>query len=84
MINSIRPRKFGVIIRTVAQNKKVAELDQDLRDLEKKWAKMYKELRNASPRKKLLGEMNRATTCVSPRFLSSLINLILYHWLKQI
>ena len=62
LINSIRPRKFGVIIRTVAQNKKVAELDQDLRDLEKKWAKMYKELRNASPRTKLLGEMNRATT----------------------
>lgn len=62
LINSIRPRKFGVIIRTVAQNKKVAELDQDLRDLEKKWAKMYTELRNASPRKKLLGEMNRATT----------------------
>ena len=62
LINSIRPRKFGVIIRTVAQNKKVAELDQDLRDLEKKWSKMYKELKNASPRKKLLGEMNRATT----------------------
>ena len=62
LINSIRPRKFGVIIRTVAQNKKVAELDQDLRDLEKKWAKMYTEFRNASPRKKLLGEMNRATT----------------------
>ena len=49
LINSIKPRKFGVIIRTVAQNKKVAELDQDLRDLEQKWAKMY-------------GEMNRATT----------------------
>jgi ribonuclease G len=62
LINSIRPRKFGVIIRTVAQNKKVAELDQDLRDLEQKWAKMFKELKGASPRKKLLGEMNRATT----------------------
>ena len=62
LINSIRPRKFGVIIRTVAQDKKVAELDQDLKDLEEKWSKMYKELRDASPRKKLLGEMNRATT----------------------
>ena len=51
-----------MIIRTVAQNKKVAELDQDLRDLEQKWAKMYGELKKASPRKKLLGEMNRATT----------------------
>ena len=39
----------------------MAELDQDLRDLEQKWAKMYGEM-NASPRKKLLGEMNRATT----------------------
>ena len=62
LINSIKPRKFGVIIRTVAQNKKVAELDQDLRDLEQKWAKMYGEMKSASPRKKLLGEMNRATT----------------------
>ena len=62
LINSIRPRKFGVIIRTVAQNKKVAELDQDLRDLEQKWSKMFKELKDANPRKKLLGEMNRATT----------------------
>ena len=62
LINSIRPRKFGVIIRTVAQNKKVAELDQDLRDLESKWEKMFNELKNATPRKKLLGEMNRANT----------------------
>jgi ribonuclease G len=44
------------------RTKKVAELDQDLRDLEQKWSKMYSELKDASPRKKLLGEMNRATT----------------------
>ena len=49
------------LIRTVAQDKKAAELDQDLKDLEEKWSKMYKELRDASPRK-TLGEMNRATT----------------------
>ena len=62
LIYSIKPKKFGVIIRTVAQNKKVAELDLDLRTLESKWEIMYKELKTASPRKRVLGEMNRATT----------------------
>ena len=37
LLSSIRPKNFGVIIRTVAQNKKVAELDQDLRNLVSKW-----------------------------------------------
>ena len=62
LITSIKPKNFGVIIRTVAQNKKVAELDQDLKDLEKKWAQMYKELKNSKPPKRVFGEMNRATT----------------------
>ena len=46
----------------MAQNKKVAELDQDLKDLEKKWALMYRELKNSKPPKRVFGEMNRATT----------------------
>ena len=88
LINSIRPRKFGVIIRTVAQNKKVAELDQDLRDLEQKWAKMYGELKNASPRKKLLGEMNRATTVLRDELNKEFTSIhvddeALYHELKD-
>ena len=33
IVQSIRPKGFGVIIRTVAKNKKVAELDQDLQKL---------------------------------------------------
>jgi ribonuclease G len=37
LMQSIKPKNFGVIIRTVAENKKVAELDQDLRDLVEKW-----------------------------------------------
>ena len=61
-MQSIKPKNFGVIIRTVAQNKKVAELDQDLRDLVEKWELMHKNLRNAVPPKRILGEMSRATT----------------------
>ncbi|HRX00496.1 MAG TPA: ribonuclease E/G, partial [Cyclobacteriaceae bacterium] len=37
LIQSIKPENFGVIIRTVAEGKEVAELDKDLRNLVKTW-----------------------------------------------
>lgn len=37
IIMSIKPRNFGVIVRTVAEGKKVAELDQELKVLIKRW-----------------------------------------------
>ncbi len=37
LILSIKPKGFGVIIRTVAEGKRVAELDQELRMLLKRW-----------------------------------------------
>lgn len=37
LLMSIRPKNYGVIVRTVAENKKVAELDQELRGLVRKW-----------------------------------------------
>lgn len=37
IISSILPNNFGVIVRTVAENKKAAELDQELRTLIARW-----------------------------------------------
>ena len=37
LIQSIKPKNFGVIVRTVAEGKKVAELDTELRILLKRW-----------------------------------------------
>jgi ribonuclease G len=37
LIKSIKPRNFGVIVRTVAEGKKVAELDGELKTLLKRW-----------------------------------------------
>lgn len=37
LIQSIKPNNFGVIVRTVAEDKRVAELDHELRLLLKRW-----------------------------------------------
>ena len=62
LIKSIRPKGFGVIIRTVAQDKKVADLHADMSDLSERWTLCYKKLRNAHAPKKVLGELNRTSS----------------------
>ena len=37
LIQSIKPKNFGVIVRTVAEGKKVVELDAELKALQQKW-----------------------------------------------
>lgn len=37
LIQSIKPKNFGVIVRTVAEGKKVVELDSELKTLVKRW-----------------------------------------------
>ena len=62
LISSIKPENFGLIIRTVAKGKNVGELDQDLRNLVDSWKGGIKKLHTLSPRDKVIGEMNRASS----------------------
>lgn len=62
LISSIKPENFGVIIRTVAENKEVAELDRDLKDLLNKWSLGVGSLSNAKPKQKILGEISKANS----------------------
>jgi ribonuclease G len=62
LIQSIKPEKFGVIIRTVAENKEVAELDRDLRNLVKTWEEGMTRLPNAQPRDKIIGELDKTSS----------------------
>ena len=61
LIRSIKPHGFGVIIRTVAQGKKVADLDRDLKNLYKKWQKISKKLKDANPNSRIHGELNKSS-----------------------
>jgi ribonuclease G len=62
LIKSIKPKGFGVIVRTVAKNKKVADLHADMNDLVNRWELCYNELKNAHAPKKVLGELDRTSS----------------------
>lgn len=62
LVESIRPKNFGVIVRTAAEGKKVADLHEEMQGLIKKWQSIYKELNNAKPPAKLLSELDKTSS----------------------
>ncbi|MXV38592.1 Rne/Rng family ribonuclease [Flavobacteriaceae bacterium Ap0902] len=68
LIESIRPEGFGVIIRTVAENKKVAELHQDLENLVEKWKQIYNNLKAKKLPVCVHTEMSRASGILRDKF----------------
>lgn len=75
LVGSIKPNNYGVIIRTVAENKKVADLDTDLRDLISKWETSIKKLKSAKPPQKIISELDR-TSAILRDLLSESFNSI--------
>ncbi len=59
LMQNIKPKNFGVIVRTVAEGKTVADLEADLNDLVKKWEECFNTLKSAKPPARLLGEVDR-------------------------
>lgn len=87
LIESIKPKNFGVIIRTVAENKKVAELDQDLKDLVGRWEGLHDNIIESKPPKKILGELNKSTAMLrdmlNPSFNAITINdVVMYEEIR--
>lgn len=54
----MKPDNFGIIVRTVAEGKNVAELDNDLQQLLKKWSDITLKLRKAGAECKLSSELS--------------------------
>lgn len=79
LIRSIKPKGFGVIVRTVAENKKVAELDKDLQNSLEKWIVMCKKIKAAHAQHtpvKVLSELNRASSILRDLFNDTFTSIV--------
>lgn len=56
LIHSIKPKNFGVIVRTVAEGKRVAELDTELKILLKRWEDAIAKVQKTQTRPQLVYE----------------------------
>jgi ribonuclease G len=63
LVQSIKPKNYGVIIRTVAEGKKVALLDAELKELVKRWESAFTSIKKETKTPRIfIGEMNRTST----------------------
>jgi ribonuclease G len=63
LLQSIKPKNYGVIVRTVAEGKKVAVLDAELRELVRRWESAFHSIRKDTRTPRLfIGEMKRIST----------------------
>ena len=62
IVESIKPKNFGVIVRTAAEGKKTAELHEDLNNLVNNWAIIQKNLKGAVAPYKVLSEQTKTTS----------------------
>lgn len=56
IVESIKPKNFGVIVRTVAEGKNTADLHKDLQDLVEKWNNIQAKLKNAQAPSRIFNE----------------------------
>ncbi len=79
LLQSIKPKNFGIIVRTVAEGKRVAELDAELKILLKHWEKTITHVQKSSKLPQLVyEETSRAIALLrdlfSPSFTSIYVN----------
>ena len=68
LVIAVKPKGFGVIVRTVAQGKNVAELEKDLQNLNERWIAMCKKLVTAHHPSKVLGELSKVSSILRDVF----------------
>jgi len=75
LIKSIKPKNFGVIVRTVAEGTKVAELDNELRFLIKRWEDGLAKIGKTKPPVLLHEEIGRMVGILRDIFSPSFENI---------
>jgi ribonuclease G len=78
LISSIKPKGFGVIVRTSAENKRVAELNSEMRTLVQTWEETIAKMQRSEPKSLIYEENSRAVGVIrdvfSPTFENIYVN----------
>lgn len=75
LISSIKPKGFGVIVRTSAENKRVAELNNEMRSLVKSWEESIEKMQRSEPPTLIYEEESRAVSIIRDIFCPSFENI---------
>ena len=75
LIGSIKPKGFGVIVRTSAENKRVAELNNEMRTLVKCWEESVAKMQRSTPPTLIYEEDSRAVSVIRDVFSPSFENI---------
>lgn len=76
LAESIRPKNFGIIMRTAAEGKKVQELHEELVHLMSKWEDIYRQLKTVTPPAKLLSELDKPASVLRDLLTDSFSRLV--------
>jgi len=78
LMKSIKPKNFGVIVRTVAEDVKAADLDADVKSLVEKWNNCFHGVKEFKYGQKVIGEMNKVSAylrdMLTPSFNEIVVN----------
>ena len=75
LLQSIKPKNYGVIVRTVAESKKVANFDSELRELIVKWEIALNKIKTSKPPQLIIGELKQTSAIIRDMLNSSFNNI---------
>lgn len=79
LIGSIKPKGFSVIVRTSAENKRVAELNNELRTLLKNWEESVAKMQRSKAPALIYEEDSRAVSVIRDMFSPNFENIYVNH-----
>ena len=79
LIGSIKPKGFSVIVRTSAENKRVAELNNEMRALVKNWEETIAKMQRSKAPALIYEEDSRAVSVIRDLFSPNFENIYVNH-----
>ena len=68
LLSSLKPKNFGIIVRTSAEGKVATELHKDLQNLTEKWNGLLENLQNAKFKDKVYAEIDKSSSVIRDLF----------------